>query len=275
LVIFYCLLPLALYCLFLAWLNGSRRAWIVPGAWDFAGVLFALAGFLIAGGPFILTSINEPWRAFWLRGLRGAPNLDADHLMTYMVLGLGYFGAVVGISIYILLRRRFSTSIYNVDADSFESVLVQVMDGLGLRWVRSGDLVCWRGHAATADDDTDWDNRSAAPVQMGIQANPDGASSKPRASSTSVEASRAEPIMQTLLLEHSPTLRHVSLHWKTVNGWPRQAIEGELNRCRGQLQARDNPVGFWMLVLATILILGTFLGLIAYLVLDVLGKLPS
>jgi hypothetical protein len=60
-----------------------------------------------------------------------------------------------------------------------------------------------------------------------------------------------------------------------VNGWPRQAIEGELNRCRGQLQARDNPVGFWMLVLATILILGTFLGLIAYLVLDVLGKLPS
>jgi hypothetical protein len=275
LVIFYCLLPLALYCLFLAWLNGSRRAWIIPGAWDFAGVLFALAGFLIAGGPFVLTSINEPWRGFWLRGLKAAPNLEADHLMTYAVLGLGYFGAVVGISIYLLVRRRFSTAIYNVDADAFESVLVQVMDGLGLRWVRSGDLVCWRGHAGAADAETEWDDRSAEPVQTAIQANPDGASTRPRASSISVEASRAEPIMQTLQVEHSPTLRHVSLHWKTVDGLPRQAIEAELNRCRSHLQARDNPLGFWMLVLATVLILGTFLGLIVYLVLDLLGKLPS
>jgi hypothetical protein len=43
-------LPLAVYLLVLAWINRGRRALMVSGPWDFAGILFAASGFLLFGG---------------------------------------------------------------------------------------------------------------------------------------------------------------------------------------------------------------------------------
>ena len=47
--------PLAIYCLVLALINGSRRPMLVPGSWDCIGLLFGLSGFLLATLPVLLT----------------------------------------------------------------------------------------------------------------------------------------------------------------------------------------------------------------------------
>src|SRR5262245_36772142 len=53
--ILVCLFPLALYFLYLAWLHQRPQPTLVPGRWDFVGVLVALSGFLLVGGPAVLT----------------------------------------------------------------------------------------------------------------------------------------------------------------------------------------------------------------------------
>ena len=54
------LFPLAIYCLIVSLLNRRPRPVMVSGTWDFAGVLFAVSGFLLLGGPVMLTSLSEP-----------------------------------------------------------------------------------------------------------------------------------------------------------------------------------------------------------------------
>ena len=41
-----------------------RQPLFVPGPWDFAGILFAASGFLLAGGPALLSSRSETWIDF-------------------------------------------------------------------------------------------------------------------------------------------------------------------------------------------------------------------
>src|SRR5277367_1951255 len=61
-------LPLSLYFFYLAALNRAPRAVIVSGVWDTVGVLGALSGFLLIGGPAILSGLYEQWRISWLLG---------------------------------------------------------------------------------------------------------------------------------------------------------------------------------------------------------------
>ena len=67
------LFPLAFYILFLAYLNARQRATMVAGVWDFVGVLFALSGFLILGGPLIIRGLHEQFNFLMLR-----PNQPAE-----------------------------------------------------------------------------------------------------------------------------------------------------------------------------------------------------
>jgi hypothetical protein len=279
LVVLVCLLPLALYCLFLAWLNGSKRAWLIRGTWDFAWVLFALSGFLLAGGPAILTGFNEYWRTFWLGRFEGRPwsqVLAANRTLGYLLLGAGYLLLVFCIAARTLWRRRLMTVIYNVDAAAFESTLFQTMEGMGLRWIRSGNLICWSRAGTSPDAETEWDDGAVDRSDTSIQtspASPGGEQARQVAPLTRPQLRRAEEeITQTLQLEVSPALCYVCLQWRTADGWPRQAVEGELDRYREQLCARDNPVGFWLLLASTLFVFGLFLGMAAFLVLALLGR---
>src|SRR5262245_51729153 len=60
--ILICLFPLALYFLFLAWLHQRPQPTLMPGRWDFVGVLVALSGFLLVGGPGVLAMAAMQFR---------------------------------------------------------------------------------------------------------------------------------------------------------------------------------------------------------------------
>src|SRR5207245_1763098 len=59
--------PVAIYCFCLALVNRRRHPLMISGSWDFAGVLFALSGFLLIGGPLVLEGLNRTGRSLWLR----------------------------------------------------------------------------------------------------------------------------------------------------------------------------------------------------------------
>jgi hypothetical protein len=279
LVFFVCLLPLALYCLFLAWVNGSRRAWIISGGWDFAGILLAMSGLLLAGGPAILTGLSEDWRAFWTGLFPGRPwaHLGIDSpTRSYLLLGIAYIALVILLAGLTLWRRRYSTILYNLDAAAFEAVLIQVMQGLGLSWIRSGNLICWQPPLASeVNAEVTRKNPASILAETAIQLSP---VPPPLESGPANVAMREEeppaPVTQTLRVEVNPSLHYACLHWSTLYGWPRQAIEDELYRRRVQLHAQENSLSFWLLAVATLLILGIFAGMLTMLILAILANRP-
>jgi hypothetical protein len=132
--------PLALYLIVLGWINRRPHPILTAGAWDFAGVLFALSGFLLFGGPAFIGSLDDPSRAFWLLGATGpAKALPAGNWTFWIVIRLSYFALVGGGAAFVLWRSRRLTSVYNVDSRLIFAALEQAYQRLGLNPVRYGD----------------------------------------------------------------------------------------------------------------------------------------
>ena len=132
-----CFAPLLVYCLLLIGLNSRRRASMIPGPWDFAGVLLATSGFLLGGGPLILTGLNAGWRRYVLgnsaadwRSLSGEGDAAALGIWTIYFIGL-----IVGAA-WLLWRRRNYTILYNVDTEHFPAALEWVLGRLAIVWHR-------------------------------------------------------------------------------------------------------------------------------------------
>ncbi len=135
-VVFF--VPLAVYLLILGHINRGPRPVIVSGTWDFVGILFAASGFLLAGGPAILTAFDERWRMFWLVAERArfvGPALPG------VLLAVVYFLVVVIGCIVVFVRRRQLTCIYNVEPAEVENALLESCQHLGLDPIHSGNLL--------------------------------------------------------------------------------------------------------------------------------------
>src|SRR5207302_4843881 len=100
----------------------------------------AASGFLLFGGPAILSSLNERWRWFWLLGQHSSGN-DAEGAWQFWVfLSVLYFVLVVLGCGYVFWRQRHLTAIYNVEPEQVEQELADVCDRYDLHPVRSGNL---------------------------------------------------------------------------------------------------------------------------------------
>src|SRR6266849_3966820 len=128
--------PLAIYSLILAHLNRSRHPIMVSGSWDFVGILFAASGFLLLGGPAILTGLHEQWRLSWLLGQTRFLNGFGENWYFWLGLWALYFVLVVSGAVFLLRRRRNQSSVYNVQPVMLDKILVQVLDQLGMDWQR-------------------------------------------------------------------------------------------------------------------------------------------
>jgi hypothetical protein len=216
------IVPVALYCFLLAVLNRSRHPVLVPGTWDFVGILCAASGFLLLGGPAILTELYEGWRVPWLLGRTHF--LPALATSWYFWIGLWrlYFVIVLGGAAWMLRRRRSVTSIYNIDAAGFEAVLAGVLERLGLQALRTGPRrlvlhLCDRGSKG------------------GQQADPQGVPSNAAAGDQPLLSGSALLVAHPVRVEVEPfaMMRHVTLRWPEGGSPIRAEVETELAKALG------------------------------------------
>src|SRR5258708_15350180 len=172
---------------------------MVSGPWDFAGVLFAASGFLLLGGPAILTGLHEQWRLSWLLGQARFLQGFGDNWYFWLGLWALYLVIIVNGAIFLLWRRRNQTSIYNVEPSVLDDVLVEALEQLGFDWQRgrTGRFFI-RPREESAE-----------------------ASVKPAANG-------AEIYVASINVETFAFLRHATLHWKGETEWIRPEVEGEL-----------------------------------------------
>jgi hypothetical protein len=136
---FACLFPLAFYCLVLASWNSRRRPFLVSGPADFAGVLLATSGFLIAGGPLILATLHEnSHRIAEYPNFFAAWSALAGLTWPWVLLWAGYFVLVVGGAACLLVRRRGVSVIYNIDPNDAQILVPEVISRLGVPLVSRG-----------------------------------------------------------------------------------------------------------------------------------------
>jgi hypothetical protein len=133
------LFPVALYFLVLAMVNRCPGPVVVSGVWDFVGVLAAASGFLLLGGPAVLTGFNENWRPlFLLADPNAVKEVGPDALAFGVALSAGYLLVVIAGSAFILWTRRYVTVVYNVEPDVFHDRLRTVLANLKLPWAVQG-----------------------------------------------------------------------------------------------------------------------------------------
>jgi hypothetical protein len=247
--------PLAIYLLILGYVNRRPRPLVVSGTLDFIGVLFAASGFLVCGGPALLSSLNERWRLFWLLG-------DTDSLLRApgwhfgALLSLLYFVAVVAGCAMLLARQRRLTSIYNVEPAAVEAALAESCAKLGLDPIRSGNLFVFGLSLGGAV------GRPSSPE--GIQA-PHYLTQRPAPPLTIGNLPGGDDLVgQNAILEVEAfaATRHVTLQWDPHDSPLRPALEAELERRLRVVDAPYHDTGLW-------LILGAF-GLMALSVLILL-----
>jgi hypothetical protein len=251
LLVFVCcvafLFPLGTYCILLARLNRRWHPTMIAGPWDFAGVLFALSGFLLVGGPSLLTGLNKQWRQVWLFGDTGVLSArDMDWWNFWIMLWGGYFVVVVGGAAYLLWQRRHATAIYNIDADQLDEVLAQVLNRLDLPATRVANRYFInpgiRGVAAGKGPHTE-----AIRPASDLPINPSDA---PPDQPKLMDAARPRPPREGILVlevDVFALMRHATLRWQGDAELTRKEVEAELAKELSQVQSRDSPVGGWLL----------------------------
>jgi hypothetical protein len=148
----FCLIPLAMYLLWLAQITRREHPKPIAGSWDFAGLLLGLSGFIIFGGGLLLTLFQSNFR-YWMRG-----NVEAlraawiQERVTWMLLVGCYLVVVIGWALLILVARRWSLVVYNIEPPAFESMLVEVFEQLGKPVERRGKL--WASDVPLCEVDT-------------------------------------------------------------------------------------------------------------------------
>jgi hypothetical protein len=121
--------------LFLATLNHRRRPTMLSGVWDFTCLLLGLSGFLIAGGPVLVSAIDSGWRSYWFGGnFADLKKVWHTNSVIWSIIAGGYLTALAGlIGLFMFLRKR-TTVIYNVDAQALPEILIAALDACGLTW---------------------------------------------------------------------------------------------------------------------------------------------
>jgi hypothetical protein len=253
--------PLGIYCLVLGRINRRPHPVLVAGPWDFAGVLFAVSGFLLLVGPRILTGFNR-WPDLWLqiqfRSLKGL----RDHAwLLWNLAWYLYFLTLLAGAAVLLWRRRLTTSVYNVEPAAFGEAFGRALDRLGLAWRRDGNRVFLDVPGPSAAPPAG--RAVPRPVVVAGRALATFLASDRTASPTRPEAgpdtgSDAECQVELVRWQTLPTLRHMTVSWSAEGEPWRAEVEAELAKALREVRTRSNPVGSWLMWVSAGLFMGLF-----------------
>jgi hypothetical protein len=242
-------LPLAFYVLVLGIINRRRHPLMVSGTWDFVGILFAASGFLAFGGPFVISSLNESWRVWFLLGPNSAEAGAGDRLwIVWLLISAVYFLIIVIGAGLLLLQQRKHTVIYNIDLVTFEEALAASCTRLGLRPTHSGTSYLFDPakdylRTATSERTSDASGSDArVPRQIGVA------------------DTRQVALME---VDYFRPMRHITLRWSAANSVLRREVEAELTAQLDELFVPPGELGAWLTVLAFLLLGLSFLAAFA------------
>lgn len=136
-----CLMPLAVYCLYLSHLNGKSTPTLISGSWDFGALLLGLSGFILLSGPLFITLVNSTWRGYAYGGWANLRSIGRGEALVGTIMATGYFLILLGVIPLLIRSRKRVTAIYNVGAASVEPALIGVLDHLGYTWKRDRGLL--------------------------------------------------------------------------------------------------------------------------------------
>jgi hypothetical protein len=256
------LLPLAAYLFVLGLINRRRFPLMVSGTADLIGLLAGCSGFVVFGGPTLLSIAYERWRLFWLLGQGWASALRGPNpWAVWVCLFALYFFGVVGAAAYLFRQRRHHTCVYNADPETVEQLLDETCEHLGLAPVRSGNVYLFGLPAGALEP------RPGAPA--GLQApharpDPDGIQPMPallpapEAGPTAAGEALAGQCA-VLEVEPFPLLRHVILRWEKADAPLRREVDAELERRLAEAPTEPHEVGGWMVTLAGLLFAASLL----------------
>ncbi len=240
------LFPVAIYCSILAAINRRAQPLMVNGSWDFAGLLFAISGFLLVTGPVIAVAFYQSSMSdFFLRGTgkdlpRSVFNVVSDRIAFWGV----YYGIICGGAVALLWWRRRTTVIYNVQSDVFESVFTQVLGQLQVPWHRRGKIIYLSGGTGGPEGRP----IAGAAVATNFQAHP-----VPRRDDSVMteEATSQLTVPPAVTLDAFPLFWNVSLHWHGAGiEARRQEIEPALERALASINSEENPISGWLFGIA-------------------------
>jgi hypothetical protein len=254
----------------LASVNRRPHPVLVPGAWDFAGVLFAASGFLLFGGPAVLNGLYSNRRLAWLTGdSLILPGLAGTEWFLWAGIWAVYYGAVVCGAGVLLWARSHTTAVYNAEVELLADALDQAARRLGLTATRLGNrLVFAPAKELLAEADGHPGPGDEAPAGSIVSGRPG-----PAATATASAASTAHLAGTAVLdLEPFPAARHVTMVWQITPPGLRREVEAEVGTLLESVRGEPGPAAFWLLLAATLLLCVTFLGLVLMLTLLLLGR---
>lgn len=214
------LLPIAIYCLFLASINRRNRPLIVSGIWDAVGLLFAVSGFFLGTIPMLLAE-------FYIRtSLVDGRDHFLDVWLQNWILWIVYFLFLITGCALMLLWRSHKTMIYNVDSELFPRALERTLALLGLGMKLNKEQLILTpmvpGEKAESTAVTETAPKPAAP-------RPD-------------DSRHAE-----LEIESFSSMCHITLHWDNYAPEVRREVERELDKSLESTAPLENPSAAWFL----------------------------
>ncbi len=247
-VVLLFIFPVSVYLAVLSGLNHRERPTLIPGVWDYVGLLFGLSGFLFIAGPSIL----------YLIYLRSMPGLFARgteqplfdfFLWSWTHFGLvGYFGVFFLLVSYALYARRRATVLYNIRPDAFDQLLSAVFANRGLDWDRWGNQVRFGPDAkGTTKSDTPISGNEHVTAEATI---PQQSPSRP------VVMSNVSRWYQ-ITVDAFPLFWNVTIWWNDVPHSLRLELERDIQHRLQSVPQAANPSAGWLLTAS-----GTLFGVI-------------
>jgi hypothetical protein len=242
------LFPLAVYLLMLGMVNRRQAPLIVPGTWDFGGVLFGASGFILAGGWFVLQKLAK-----FLYEANILPFGTGGVFILWLLLGIYLLATVLGVG-YVLLRRRTCTTIYNISPRIFERALARILEVKGLFWSRTGDQ--WIIQTKNRVPALNPHRTAIMPESMLPVPLPPAVPGPPEVACLNI---------------HSFELGHtVRLQWDCLSERAEQAIrqevERELDTELSELVTANNYVALWLVGPAFLMLVIVFICLVLHLI---------
>lgn len=213
-----CLMPLAIYLLYLSHINGRSVPTFISGPWDLGALLLGLSGFLLLLGPFVVTLIDSTWRTHAYGSWATLKGIGRREAILGSIMATAYYLWLL-IGIPLLLRSRLAaTAIYNVSAETVESAVIGLLEEHGYPWRRYGTQ-----------------------IEIGVR----------KAAEPPEPAARFFPHESaSVRILSFVTMGNASLKWGGAWSEVRSEIEGQLPSVLAVHAGRRNPIAGWMFTAA-------------------------